>query len=272
MGAIITLTSDFGLTDGYAAAMKGVILGINPDAQLVDISHAIDAQNIAAAAFVLGTACVHFPPGTVHLVVVDPGVGTEREGIALETPAACFVAPDNGVLSYVLRDYSCRDGRLVPGLRAVRLTKDRYWRSPVSSTFHGRDIFAPVAAHLSRGVPLADLGEFTETVQVLPVDGPRRGDDGSLIGSIIHIDRFGNLITNIGSDILSGAQADAVARVKDREIKGLSKTYAQRSGLLALVGSTGRLEIALKDGNASEFLSAHIGDEVSVRMQGGDRP
>lgn len=159
MSGTVTLTTDFGTADGYAAAMKGVILGINPAARLVDISHGIQAQNIPQAAFVLGTACPYFPDGTVHLVVVDPGVGTARRAVILKTPRAYFVAPDNGVLSYVVRDGEKADRaekgprhiKLPPGLEAVSITRPRFWRQPVSATFHGRDIFAPVAARLSLG-------------------------------------------------------------------------------------------------------------------------
>ena len=191
MSVIITLTTDFGLTDAYVAAMKGVILGINPEAKLIDICHSIKPRNISQAAFVLSTAYEFFPQRTIHVVVVDPGVGTERRAIILRTPLADFIAPDNGVLSYVIEDFyqphplsphllqSRGDGKgfqgakplkttpaeqprqieLGPELEAVAITKPQFWRSPVSSTFHGRDIFAPVAARLSLGSSPIDFGE-----------------------------------------------------------------------------------------------------------------
>jgi S-adenosylmethionine hydrolase len=202
MSAIITLTTDFGLTDAYVAAMKGVILGINPEATLVDISHTIKPQNIPQAAFVLSTAYQFFPRKTIHLVVVDPGVGTERRAIILRTPSADFVAPDNGVLSYVLQQCkSVKDNaniqqvELEPGMEVVTITKPQFWRSPVSPTFHGRDIFAPVAARLALGFPPIDFGETITSVTMLSLPHPYQAPDGSLVGYILHIDNFGNLIT-----------------------------------------------------------------------------
>jgi len=280
MGAIITLTSDFGLTDAYTAAMKGVILRINPDVYLIDISHTINAQDVSTAAFILSTVYRYFPNNTIHLVVVDPGVGTERRAIALKTPDAYFVAPDNGVLSYILQDYECEKGRLSAGLEAVQLTNTKYWLAPVSNTFHGRDIFAPVAAHLSLGVPFAEFGDNIDIISVLPAQKPRIGS-GIVTGNIIYIDHFGNLITNIGKDLITGRSTDMTVKIGNREIKGLSRNYSGGQELLALIGSSGRLEIALREGSASQYLGAHIGDEVSLyealyneglkHIQGGNR-
>ncbi|HCP60166.1 MAG TPA: hypothetical protein DIT43_01105 [Dehalococcoidia bacterium] len=276
MAAIITLTTDFGLTDAYVAEMKGVILGINPEAGLVDICHSIRPQDISQAAFVLSTACKSFPRGTVHLVVVDPGVGSERRAIILRTPRADFVAPDNGVLSYVIQESSavpvddnsgCRRVELEPGLRAVAITRSQFWRSPVSPTFHGRDIFAPVAARLSLGFPLADFGEAVTSVRVLPLSRPYRAPNGALVGHIIHVDGFGNLITDIKDGDLPRAREALTFSVGGRQIPGLSRTYAEGEGLLALIGGSGHLEISVKEGSASTFLGAGIGDEV--RMETG---
>jgi S-adenosylmethionine hydrolase len=275
MGAVITLTTDFGMADAYVAAMKGVILGINPEAKLVDICHTIEPQNIPEAAFVISTAYRFFPQNTIHLVVVDPGVGTERRAIILRTPLACFVAPDNGVLSYVIQQFS-RGGlkglinnrqqiELEPELGAVAITKSQFWRSPVSPTFHGRDIFAPVAARLSLGFPPADFGEVITSVTMLPLPQPYRASDGSLVGHILHIDSFGNLITNIkGNDLPQTGQAITV-EVGNQFISGLSHTYAEGEGLLALVGSSGYLEVSLKGGSAKAFLDAEVGNEVRIR-------
>jgi S-adenosylmethionine hydrolase len=271
MGAIITLTTDFGLADGYVAAMKGVVLGINPEAKLVDICHSIKPQNVFEAAFILSTVYEFFPQRTIHLVVVDPGVGTERRAIILRTPAADFVAPDNGVLSYVIQQYSAKPVEvnqrleLGPGLEAVAITKSQFWRSPVSTTFHGRDIFAPVAAHLSLGSTPADFGEAITSLMVLSLPHPYQAPDGALVGHIRHIDNFGNLITSIkGSDLPQKAQTITV-EVSNQIISGLSRTYGTGERLLALIGSNGYLEISLKEGNASSFLKAKVDDEVKIK-------
>jgi len=275
MGTIITLTTDFGLTDAYVAAMKGVILGINPEAKLIDICHSIKPQNIPQAAFVLSTAYQFFPQKTIHLVVVDPGVGTERRAIILRTPSADFVAPDNGVLSYVIQASSAKpaadnvnlqERELEPGLEAVAITKPQFWRTPISSTFHGRDIFAPVAALLSLGFPPIDFGEAITSLTMLPLPKPHRRPDGSLVGHVLHIDNFGNLITSIkGSDLLPTKQPIAV-EVGNHLISGLSRTYAEGQGLLTLIGSSGYLEVSLKGGSASAFLDAEVGSEVRLRQ------
>jgi S-adenosylmethionine hydrolase len=274
MGAIITLTTDFGLADGYVGAMRGVVLGINPSAQLVDISHDIPPQDIARAAYVLGTAAPFFPTGTVHLVVVDPGVGTARRAIVARTPGADFVAPDNGVLSYVLQPYLGRSAganrkelKALPGLGAFAITESRFWRSPVSRTFHGRDIFAPVAAHLSLGMAPSRFGEPIDALEVLPLSRPSRSPDGTLTGKIIHIDSFGNLITNIRSGDLPVGPKSITVEVAGEIIRGLSQTYAEGAGFLALVGSSDCLEISLKDGNAAARLHARVGDKVKIRRR-----
>ncbi|MFC1906717.1 S-adenosyl-l-methionine hydroxide adenosyltransferase family protein [Chloroflexota bacterium] len=191
MGAVITLTTDFGMADAYVASMKGVILGINPEAKLVDIGHSIRPQDIRHAAFVLGTAHTFFPAGTIHMVVVDPGVGTDRRAIILSTPSAKYVAPDNGVLSHVIPEFldktdetppETTEVELPPGMEAVAITKSKYWRSPVSPTFHGRDIFAPVAAHLSLGFPASDFGEPVTSVVTLPLSHPQLKENNTLWG------------------------------------------------------------------------------------------
>ena len=276
MGAIITLTTDFGLADAYVAAMKGVILGINPEAKLIDICHSIKPQNVSQAAFVLSTAYQFFPERTIHVVVVDPGVGTERRAIILRTPWADFVAPDNGVLSYVIQHFyqphalqttpveRPQQIELPPELEAVVITRPEFWRSPVSATFHGRDIFAPVAARLSLGSLPKDFGEAITSLTILPLTHPYRAQDDILVGHILHIDNFGNLITNIRSDDLP-KQAITV-EVGNQSISGLSRTYEEGDGLLALIGSSGYLEISLKGGNASTFLGVEVGGEVKITL------
>lgn len=274
MSSVITLTTDFGLNDAYVSAMKGVILGINPEAKLVDICHTIKPQNILQAAFVLSTAYEYFPEGTIHLVVVDPGVGTDRKAIILKTPQAYFIAPDNGVLSYVIRDLNNKSAvnnvlqkqvEFSSGLEAVVITRSEFWRSPVSSTFHGRDIFAPVTAHLSLGLPFSEFGEKITSLTVLPYPRPYKKPDGSLVGHIIHIDNFGNLITDIKSSDLS--ELIVAINIANRFINGLSKTYSEGNSLIALIGSSGYLEISIYGDNASDYLHAHIGDEVTVKFR-----
>jgi S-adenosylmethionine hydrolase len=271
MGAIITFTTDFGLADAYVAAMKGVILGINPEANVIDVCHNVQPQNIQQAAFLLSTVYNYFPYGTIHLVVVDPEVGTNRRAIILKTPRAFFVAPDNGVLSYVLEDYNSLpvpDTRRVTvgtDLKAYVITKSEYWRKPVSDTFQGRDILAPVAARLSLGMPPFSLGENVDRVTAFPIPHPSRKEN-ILFGNILHIDNFGNVITNIREGDLRGPGQLISMILGNQTIRGLSSTYAEGSGLVALIGSSGYLEIAMKNGNASQILKARIGDEVRVNL------
>jgi hypothetical protein len=281
MDRIITLTTDFGLADGYVAAMKGVILGINPEAKLVDICHDIKPQNIFQAAFVLSTAYPFFPQKTIHLVVVDPGVGTGRRAVILRTPVGDFIAPDNGVVSYVIQQFCGRleannsnieQVELSPELEAVALTEPRFWRSPVSPTFHGRDIFAPVAALLSMGFPPINFGEKITSINMLSLPQPYQSLDGSLLGHVLHIDNFGNLITDIKSSDLPQTKEPLTIEVGNHVISGLSRTYAEGRGLLALIGSSGYLEVSLRGGNASAFIDAGVGSEVRLRrLPGGSR-
>ena len=194
---VIALTTDFGQADGYVGTMKGVILGICPEATLVDVSHDIRPQAVRQAAYVLSTAAPYFPPGTVHMVVVDPGVGSERRPIVVQTDRATYVAPDNGVLSMVLSQE--------PARRAIqiRVAEPRYRLPQISATFHGRDLFAPATAHLACGVEPGELGDplpLSDLV-TLPVLQPQRQSDGSWLGEVLHIDRFGNLITDYQSPI-----------------------------------------------------------------------
>ncbi len=275
MSVIITLTTDFGYNDAYVGAMKGAILSINPEAHIVDITHSIEPQNILQAAFILSTAYRYFPKQTVHLAIVDPGVGSERHGIILKTPTAIFVAPDNGILSYVIADLFAIDehsldepGRELTevvfktGLEAAAITDPRFWRHPVSPTFHGRDIFAPVAAGLSLGISLYEFGEKINSLHIFPIPKPYLDSEGNLVGKVLHIDHFGNLITNVRNSDLPGK--NVTVDVADYRIQGVSDYYAQKEGLMAIVGSSGYLEIALRDGNACQFLGATVGDKVKV--------
>ena len=275
MAPVITLTTDFGTTDAYAASMKGVILGLNPKATIVDISHSIKPQNVLQAAFALATACPYFPEGTIHLAVVDPGVGSRRKAIILKTTTALFVAPDNGILSYVLDEYRKRHGKparqipstaelrkLPDGLEAVAISNSEYWRHPVSSTFHGRDILAPVAAHLSLGVPMKKFGDRLEQVHVFDIPRPYKNARGDLVGRVLHIDNFGNLITNVRSGDLPAGKV--IVAVGEHQIHGLSGFYAHARGLVAIIGSSGYMEVSLKNGSAAEFLVARMGHEIRI--------
>jgi S-adenosylmethionine hydrolase len=274
MSPIITLTTDFGLTDAYVAAMKGIILGINPEVTLVDICHTINPQGIAQAAYIIDTAYRYFPQGTIHLVVVDPEVGSQRRAVVLRTPSADFVAPDNGVLSYIIEQSSPghaegnQQVELEPEVEVFTITEPRYWRTPVSPTFHGRDIFAPVAAHLSLGRSPADFGERLTSLVMLPLTRPYREPDGVVVGHILHIDSFGNLITDITTQDLPSRDRPLSIIIGNRTVHGLVRTYAEGEGLLALIGSSDRLEISVKGGNAQNLLNARVGDEVRASPQG----
>ncbi len=275
MNAIITLTTDFGLTDAYVAAVKGVIIGINPEARIVDICHSITPQNIDEAAFVLSSVYHFFPERTIHLVVVDPGVGTGRRVVILRTPRFDFVAPDNGVLSSIIESFlkerlpsGQKQTSLPDELEAVSLTNPEFWRSPVSPTFHGRDIFAPVAAWLSLGTSLDKFGEVTDSIALLPEQRPHQELEGTLVGRIVHIDHFGNLITNFKCHDLP--KEPFTIEVGQSLIPEVSRTYGDGEGLLALIGSSGRLEIALSGGSARDFLGAAVGGEVKIRLVKGN--
>jgi S-adenosylmethionine hydrolase len=265
---IITLTTDFGLADPYVAAMKGVILSLNPNVTLIDVTHAVRPQRPEQGAFLLETALPYLPPNAVHLAVVDPGVGTARRAIAVRSAAGTFVGPDNGLLSPALPDdarAALDEPRPLPlpdGVRAVALTDPRFHRLPVSDTFHGRDVFAPVAAHLSLGTLLSDLGEPIDAIAALPAFRARAAPDGALLGRVLHVDAFGNLITDLRAEDLPPAPVLEIAGVR---IAGLARTYGVADGPCALVGSSGFLEVALPDGSAAAQLGVDIGEPVTLR-------
>jgi len=265
---VITLTSDFGSADPYVAAMKGVILGINPRAVLVDVTHEVQPQRLLHAVFLTQAAWPFFPPGAIHVAVVDPEVGTARRALVLQTPQGLFVGPDNGVLSSALLD-DARPGdaprsmALPAGFRAFAITEPRYLREPVSATFHGRDVFAPAAAHLSLGVPPDAFGEPVHEIVAFPPLRARPDAAGALRAQVLHIDRFGNIVTDArAADLPAGAIAVEIA---GRTVPGLARVYAEARGLMALVGSAGYLEVALPDGNAAALLGVEIGAPALVR-------
>jgi S-adenosylmethionine hydrolase len=266
--AIITLLTDFGLQDEYVGVLKGVILGIDPTAQIVDICHGIDAQDVEAAAHTLMAAYPYFPKGTVHAAIVDPGVGTDRGIIAARADGQCFIAPDNGLLTPILSGNA--------SATIHRVINEKIFRHPVSRTFHGRDIIAPVAAHLSVGLSLEDVGPAVAPGEIHDreeADAKRIGADG-IEGRIISIDRFGNLVTNIHArDLTDSAGAHLSFQAGDAHIAGLSETYAQGAPgkPIALVGSRGTIEIAVREGSAARVLNLTRGAVVRVRL-GGAKP
>jgi S-adenosylmethionine hydrolase len=265
--SIITLTTDFGLGSPYVAQMKGVILSINPAATVVDVTHAVPPQDVRQGALVLGDVTPRFPAGSIHIAVIDPGVGTERQIIGAEIAGHFYVAPDNGLLARLAADD--------PGRRQVALTNREYHLPEISATFHGRDIMAPVAAHLSLGTCLDDLGPPVQTL--VPLPWPEVAADGNQIsGSILTKDVFGNLITNIdASHVARLGRLDALTvHCGGRTIRGLVRTYGQRpaGSLVALFGSSGRLEIAVVNGNAATHLDAKTGDSVAVTLGAVGKP
>ncbi len=261
MSSIITLTTDYGSRDSFAASMKGVILKVNPQAQIVDVSHEIGPQDIWEAAFTLKSAYTAFPKGTVHLAVVDPGVGSGRRPIIVVTDSYYFVGPDNGLFSLVYQE--------AERIRVHHITSSHYYLPNPGPTFHGRDIFAPVAAWLTKGIPSGNFGEEITDFVKLNVPLAKKTENG-FEGHVVHIDRFGNVITNITyKDIQSlvpeGGQLGAVSiAVAGKEIKGLKKFYAEavpgEPG--AIINSSGHLEIFLFKQNARTTLSIKRGDVI----------
>jgi S-adenosyl-L-methionine hydrolase (adenosine-forming) len=261
---IITLLTDFGASDVFVGSMKGVILGINPLAHIVDLTHDIPAHNVRAAAYLLHSAARYFPPGTIHVAVVDPGVGSERRPLLVFTMEQYFIAPDNGLLSGILA------AEMEAEIR--ELTNKQYFLGPIGSTFHGRDAFAPAAAWLSRGEPIETFGPEAKNVIRFEIARPRQEND-KLFGEVQHIDRFGNLITNISrEDLVSFGGADQVSRVRVRIIEtlihGVLRFYADApSGTLAaLINSDGWLELFCHQARATDLVGAKIGDPVEVHL------
>jgi S-adenosylmethionine hydrolase len=252
---VVTLLTDFGLRDHFVAAMKGVILGLNPEVDFVDISHLIPPQDVFTGAFTLGQTWAYFPPKTVHLVVVDPGVGTARKAIAATAGDHYFVAPDNGILTWVMEQ---------PDFVAYEITADHYFRKPVSNTFHGRDVFAPVAGWLSRGMPLEHVGPRLAEPVRLNVPPVKKVREGLIQGAILAADQFGNLITNLKPE-------DVPASFKmilpgQREITVVWRAYSEGAPgeLFVIHGSTGYLEISVKNGSAASTLGLKTGAPVGV--------
>ncbi len=271
---VITLLTDYGVNDWYVASVKGTILSINSEVNIIDICNTIEPQNVFQASFIIGTIYRFFPAGSIHIVIVDPEVGSNRKSIILSTGYAYFIAPDNGVLSFILIDkmlsiYKAgskprkvlKRVKLPAGYKAIEISNQDYWLNPVSATFHGRDIFAPVAAHLSEGRSIRDFGIPLSYINVYPIPQPYKDSNGFLYGNIMHIDRFGNLITNIPDKAVGYTSTVKLGKVT---IRGLKPYYAAGRGLMALIGSSNYLEIALRNGSAKDFLGVHVGDIVQI--------
>ncbi|MFP6627215.1 MAG: SAM-dependent chlorinase/fluorinase [Deltaproteobacteria bacterium] len=261
MAALVTLLTDFGMADGYVGAMKGVMYSLCPGLTIVDLSHEIAAHDIRAGALVLASAALTFPPGTVHLAVVDPGVGGPRRGLLVESGGHSFVGPDNGLLSLAAN----------APRRIYTLDRPEYFRRPLSTTFHGRDMFAPVAAHRAAGKGASELASETGSMTELEVARARLEDSGGFIeGEVVSADRFGNLITNIPAAMLGVGWENALVKIKGAVISGVVSAYADgsRGHLLALLSSSGFLEIAAAEASALEVLglSEPRGCEVTVQL------
>ena len=256
---IIALTTDFGYKDPFVGIMKGVIAGINPQARIIDLSHGVAPQDIMGAALILRHSVNHFPRGSIHVAVVDPGVGGARRPILIEAAGNYFIGPDNGVLSLAL-------GNKEPA-RIIYLSNANYHRHPVSATFHGRDIFAPVAAHIALGVDVTAFGEPVQDFTRIAWPGITKSSAG-LHGEIVYIDGFGNLFTNVTERELEDLPVDKLAiSVGDVVIQGLTAYYSAggKGSCVALINSWGLLEIAVYQGDAQQHCGARIGDKIHIR-------
>jgi S-adenosyl-L-methionine hydrolase (adenosine-forming) len=263
---LITLTTDFGGKDYFAGSMKGVILGINPDANIVDVSHDVVSHDIWGATYLLASAYRYFPPYTIHIVVVDPGVGSQRRPIIVVTDRHYFIAPDNGVLSFIYDD---------PGFsRVIHITADHYFLPSSGSTFHARDIFAPCAAWLSKGVEADKFGELITDYTRFNMPACRTESDGALAGEVVYIDKFGNSITNISFDDIrefvekTGRQSYTFV-VKDKKFDTLSPFYASvpKGEAGVVVNGNGKLEIFINQGDARKTLGLRRGEKVSILFE-----
>lgn len=256
---IIALLTDFGFADEYVGVMKGVILKINPKANIVDICHDIPAQDIVKAAYILGASYKFFPKGTIFVAVVDPGVGSTRRIICAKVAEYYFLVPDNGVLSYVLENQKLQS--------AYEVTNRRFWLDKISDTFHGRDIFAPVAAYLSKGVAPHKLGRKVSVLKTVPLTKPAVSR-GSIEGQILFTDRFGNYITNIDANMLNKIKYKKLTiKFGRHRLDGISRSYSEvKAGLpLAILGSRGLLEISVNKGNAEKILKLKKETKVLIK-------
>ena len=272
MRHVITLTTDFGLADEYVGVMKGVIAANAPGATVIDLTHNISSQAVREAAFLLAASYRYFPKGTVHVVVVDPGVGSDRKIVVLRADGHLFVAPDNGILTLLLTDKKFE--------AAYEVTNSDLFRKPVSNTFHGRDIMAPVAARLACGLAVADVGPLLERGELVKLTLPvttRDDNQQTIAGEVIGVDKFGNLLTNIHANDISavagpGRKGKITVTVKGAVCNGLHNAYGEVAvgSPVAIIGSREYLEISVNQGRAAEFFQAGGGDAVTVTLLPGD--
>lgn len=259
---VVTLTTDFGADSPYVAAMKGVLLSLAPRTTIVDLTHSIPPQHVRYGAIVLDQVCERYPPGTLHVAVVDPGVGTEREIVYIEIGAQRYLGPDNGLFSRIA-------SRIKP-TRVIAVDRPEFWLPSVSATFHGRDIMAPVAARLSEGLEPARIGTPRDGIFVLDWPQPIAGAN-SICGEILLVDSFGNLITNIERALLASIPSGTIPRISTSAISitGISRAYGERVAgeTVALVGSSELLEIAVVNGNAAQTLGMRAGDPIQIEWQ-----
>ncbi len=257
----ITLITDFGIQDGYVGVMRGVMAGINPLANVIDISNTVAAQDTFQAACILNNSYNYFPKGTIHVVVVDPGVGSDRKIVCLKTENYLFLAPDNGVLSFVIAK---------EGSESIReVTNDKFFLPKLSNTFHGRDIFAPVAAHLSNGVSHKELGERVDKTNEISLPKPILSPDGKLTAEIVYVDSFGNLITNVNKEVIDRMKVETERvpiTMGRKRINGICSAYTDvgDNEALAIFGSSGYLEISVNLGSAGDILKLQKGDKLTL--------
>lgn len=271
MKKFVALLTDFGLDDNYVGIMKGTIYSLNPNVEIIDITHSIEPRNIKQAAFALKTSVNYFPEGTIFVCVVDPGVGSSRSALCVQAGNYYFAAPDNGLLSYTLENYKKP--------RIYTFTNEKYQIENPSKTFHGRDIFAPLAAYIAQGVDLSEFGEaisFQKIIKLPPLKC-HFDNHGNLIGEVIHIDRFGNIITSLSAKALGLNMHNILQQdlkwkfeIGHQKIRNISLTYSDvESGeFLAYIGSSGYLEIGIRNGNAGKSLNAFIGQLICARKVG----
>lgn len=271
-GHFIALLTDFGLSGPYVGAMKAVILGIDPEAVIFDITHQVGPQAIEEGGFLLSSVVPYLPAGTVCVAVVDPGVGTERPAVAVRTERGTFVGPDNGLLSPAFRDEQ-RPARsasgepvavpLPPGCSAVQLVQERFFRHPVSTTFHGRDIFSPVGAHIAAGVDLAEFGPPADSLLLYPPWRAQAGAGGLIEGRVVYTNHFGNIVSDIRGTDLPTRQIEA--SIAGRRFEGLQRSFQDGPEFVVYLGSNGFVEVARRNANAAAVLEVKAGDRISVR-------
>jgi S-adenosylmethionine hydrolase len=255
---VVALLTDFGLKDPYVGVMKGVILSVNRNARLIDLSHDVPPQGVLEAYFLLSNSYRYFPVGTLFVAVVDPGVGSDRAIVGVETEKYLFLAPDNGLLGFLEKDGGVK--------RVVKIVNRKYFLDPVSNTFHGRDIFAPVAGHLSLGIDLGQMGPEIDVITRIAAPAPRFASEGVVVGEIVTVDQFGNLVTNVPGDRLRKADRVEI-RVGKAKIEKVRTSYAsaKKGELFGIVGSSGTLEISVNRGSAAKQTGAKVGDAVRVK-------